>query len=81
MVTIKFQGRDIEADLINISSSDDDWSDFTLEDGTVIKIKTILTKVLRATTEKTEIGEPLYILQMTQITTTEVNPELMTGDD
>ena len=77
MAKIKYQGRDVEVVPVPIREVNEHWNEYTLEDGSTARIKIVLSKVFRAVDEKTELGEPLYIIQTSNIVTVDVNPDLM----
>lgn len=54
-------GRKVQATEISIRKSTENWNEYELEDGNVIKIKLVLLKILK-TVEKNEVtGEPIYM--------------------
>lgn len=61
MKHIKYQGRSVDTDEVDVVSSNEHWNEYQLADGTELAIKTVLIKVFKATTEKTQDGDPLYI--------------------
>lgn len=69
---IKFAGKDVDADLIEVSQSNEKWNEYLLDDGTVLKMKLVLKKVLRATDTYDPDGNPIYVAESQNILT--VNP-------
>jgi hypothetical protein len=68
-VTINFGGRQVEATPIDVNQSSEKWNDYLLEDGTVLKMKLILKKVLRVDNEYDGEGNPVYVMQSTNVST------------
>jgi hypothetical protein len=66
-VTINFGGRQVEATPIDVNQSSEKWNDYLLEDGTVLKMKLILKKVLRVDNEHDAEGNPVYVMQSTNV--------------
>ncbi|MBL7197941.1 MAG: hypothetical protein ISS47_07550 [Candidatus Omnitrophica bacterium] len=67
-VKINFGGREVEATPMEVSQSSERWNEYLLEDGTVLKMKLVLTKVLRIDNEYDREGNPRYIMQSTNVT-------------
>jgi hypothetical protein len=47
----------------DVVSSKDGWSDYTIEDGSVIRAKAVILDVKRAIDQYSPDGNPLYIVQ------------------
>jgi len=52
-------------------------SEYTLDDGTVLKVKPVIVDVKRATDQYGVDGKPLYVLTLTNITETTAPSRLM----
>jgi hypothetical protein len=52
---------------VDIVSSKDGWSEFTLTDGTVIRAKAAVLDVKKMVGQYNADGEPVYVLQMTMV--------------
>jgi len=65
---INFNGEEVEALPIDINQTNEYWNQYLLDDGTVIKMKLVATKVLRVDNKYDQEGNPLYIIQSTNIT-------------
>lgn len=61
---------------IDILSSKDGWSEYTLADGTVIRTKCALLDVKQMVGQYNAEGEPIYVLQMTMINQAKVPDQL-----
>lgn len=49
---------------IPIAESTEKWSEFTLEDGTVVRVKTSLVSVARLKDEYDVGGQPVYVMSL-----------------
>jgi hypothetical protein len=67
-VKINFGGEEVEASPIDISQTNEYWNQYLLDDGSVVKMKLVATKVLRVDNKYDLEGNPLYIIQSTNIT-------------
>jgi hypothetical protein len=61
---------------VDIVSSKDGWSEFALEDGTVIRTKAAVLDVQKLVDQYNADGEPIYMLQLTMINQTRVPDNL-----
>lgn len=53
-----------EGQEVQVAESTERWSDFTLEDGSVIRAKLMLTSAIRVDGEYDQNGNPLYIMNV-----------------
>lgn len=68
-------GRKVQATEVGIEKSTENWNEYELEDGFIIKMKLVLLKVLK-TNEKNEItGEPIYITNTQNLMVTTLKKE------
>jgi len=67
-IKINFGGEEVEALPMEINQTNEYWNQYLLDDGTVIKMKLVATKVLRVDNKYDLEGNPLYIIQSTNIT-------------
>jgi hypothetical protein len=68
-MTINFGGRQVEATPVDVNQSSEKWNEYLLEDGTVLKMKLILKKVMRVDNEYDGEGNPIYVMQSTNVNT------------
>ena len=76
----KVDNKIVHGTFLDFKSLTEDWNTYRLEDGTKLKIKTIVTKVFRLEGSYNKEGDPIYNVQSTNIVTTEVPPELKQDD-
>ena len=57
-----------ESELIDVTDSKENWNEYLLADGTVLKMKGVLTEVWRVLDEFDADGNPRYILKSSNIT-------------
>ena len=66
-ITINLGGREVEAIPVDVNQSNEVWNEYLLEDGTVLKMKLILKKVMRVANEFDAEGNPVYVMQSTNV--------------
>jgi hypothetical protein len=69
-------GRVVDAELADVQSSQESWSQYLLGDGTTLKLKVIVTEVWRAVGEYDNDGNPLYIAKSNNILVVNAPDEL-----
>lgn len=65
--TIDYQGHSIEVVNVEAISCRESWNEYQLNDGNLLKVKLVVTKVSKATNEKTIDGKPLYLIKSQNI--------------
>ncbi|MBI3317349.1 MAG: hypothetical protein HYZ85_05025 [Candidatus Omnitrophica bacterium] len=75
-VTIQFGGRDAEAVLVEVNQASEKWNEYFLDDGSTIKMKLILKKVLKVENEFDGEGNPVYVMQSTNVTSVSAPQQL-----
>jgi S-adenosylhomocysteine hydrolase len=61
---------------VDIVSSKEGWSEFTLQDGTVIRAKAVLLDVKKMINQFNAEGDPIYLMQMIMANQTRVPTSL-----
>jgi hypothetical protein len=56
-----------DAELVEVHRTNELWNDYLLGDGTVLKMKTIVTEVWRVVGEYDNDGNPIYIVRSTNV--------------
>ena len=54
--------RQVEAEQVDFESKAEPWSTYELTDGTILKVRVILTGVLRIEGEYDQSGNPIYVV-------------------
>lgn len=60
-------GRKIEATNVDFKTEKEGWNEYMLVDGSVLKFKTVITSVIRTEDYDPMTGDPVYIIQSTNI--------------
>lgn len=64
---INFGGREVDGTFVEVNSSNERWNEYLLEDGTVLKMKLILKKVMKIDGQYDPEGNPVYVMQSTNV--------------
>ena len=68
-ITLNLGGREVEATPVEVNQAGEHWNEYLLEDGTVLKMKLILKKVFKVANEVDAEGNPVYVMQSTNVST------------
>lgn len=79
-VTINMGGKQVQATPVDVNHSSEKWNEYLLEDGTVLKMKLVLKKVFKVDGEFDEEGNPVYVMQSTNVTSINAPHDLKKKD-
>ncbi len=74
-IKVKIKDQEVEGEIINIYSAREDWNEYVLEDGTKIKLKVVVSKIIR-TDLIDNSGDPVYLVNSTNVVDAVVPEEL-----
>lgn len=63
MRKIPFRGQEVDATEVDFQTRKEDWNEYQLMDGTVIKMKLVAGEVFRIEGEYDEEDNPVYIVR------------------
>jgi hypothetical protein len=66
-IKINYGGEEVEATPLEINQSQEQWNHYLLDDGSVVKIKLVATKVLRIENKFDDERNPVYLVKSTNI--------------
>jgi hypothetical protein len=66
----------VDAELIDVQQANEQWSQYLLADGTVIKLKVVVTEVWKVIGTYDNDGNPQYIVRSGNIVTVNAPDEL-----
>jgi hypothetical protein len=69
-------GNEGEAEVISFRASNENWNDYLLDDGTVLRMKLVVTEVLRVTNQYDQQGNPVYMVTSTNVMAIDAPDEL-----
>ena len=75
-INVPFEGKMVPAEQLDFESEKEPWTVYKLEDGTVLKIKTILANAARLVDRYKPDGEPMYVLGVGSLPVLDIPAEL-----
>lgn len=67
MAKVNFQGREVDATEIDFQIRKEDWNEYQLMDGTIIKMKLVISEIFRITDLYDNEGNPVYQIKSTNV--------------
>ena len=64
---VSFGGKTVDGDVIPVDESTERWSNIKLEDGTTIRLKPVVTDVIRLEGVFDSDGQPVYVVKSTNV--------------
>lgn len=69
-------GMEVEAIDVDFTTVNEDWNEYRLEDGTVLKFKTVVSSIIRTENYDPMTGDPVYHVRSTNLLRVKVPDEL-----
>ena len=66
MPRVNYMGRKMEADDVRVISSQEHWNTYQLEDGHEVRVKLVVSQMLRVPGKVDPEGNPVYLIRHTQ---------------
>ena len=60
---VPYQGRQVDGKSVEFLTRKEDFNEYQLTDGTILKIKMVVTRIIRLDEEKAPDGKPIYLIQ------------------
>lgn len=66
-IKVNYAGEEVDAVPVEINQAGENWNQYLLDDGSIIKMKLVATKVLRLENKYDEDNNPVYLVKSTNI--------------
>ncbi len=66
---IEFQGKETWGEEVEFETEKESWNEYILQDGTRLKMKTVVSDVLRIENAFTPTGDPVYFVNASNVMT------------
>lgn len=60
---VQYQGRQVEGESVDFFTRKEDFNEYQLTDGKTLRIKMVVTRIIRLEEEKAPDGSPIYLIQ------------------
>jgi len=74
-------GKEREAEAVEVEDSEENWSLYELSDGTTLRVKPVVVKVARIKGEYKPDGSPVYVIETQDVVGTEAPDNLKNASE
>ncbi|MGF1473776.1 MAG: hypothetical protein ACFB50_18800 [Rubrobacteraceae bacterium] len=74
-------GRVIEGTVMNFQTGGEHWNEYLVDDGTVVRVKLVVTEIIRLDGEYNAQGEPIYTVESTNVSAISAPEELHQSEE
>jgi hypothetical protein len=67
MTKINFQGREVDGTEVEFQTRKEDWNEYQLMDGSIIKMKLVVSQIFRIENVYDNEGNPAYQIKSTNV--------------
>ncbi|MFC1870972.1 hypothetical protein ACFLYF_01015 [Chloroflexota bacterium] len=64
---VPYQGRQVEGQSVDFLTRKEDFNEYQLGDGKILRIKMVVTRIIKLEEEKAPDGKPIYLVQSQNI--------------
>ncbi len=64
---VPYQGRQVEGKPVEFLARKEDFNEYQLTDGKILRIKMVVTRIIRLEAETAPDGSPVYLIQSQNI--------------
>ncbi len=69
-------GREVDATVLTFRTNSENFNEYLLDDNTVIKLKVVVTEVMRLEGEYDSMGNPSYFVQSTNVVSVDASDNM-----
>ena len=70
ILSVPFEGKQEQAIRIGFKIKEEEWNNYNLDDGTSMRMKTVVTDVVRLVSKIRKDGQPIYLVRSTNLVET-----------
>ena len=78
-VKVPYLNKMAEGEQLEYNTVNEDWNVYETEDGTKIRVKTVVSKIIRLDEINKTTNEPIYVINSTNLVDSDVPEELKGG--
>jgi hypothetical protein len=67
---VTYQGRQVEATEVEFFIRKEDWNEYQLSDGTLVRFKTVVSDIIKIPGEVDSEGNPVYLVRSSNLVRT-----------
>jgi len=78
-IKVPFEGKIVEGVEMEFKSIKEDWNEYQINDGTIVRLKVVVTNVARITDKYDNDGNPIYVVKSSNVLSISAPEKLKKG--
>ena len=74
-------GRVVEGTVMSFQTGGEHWNEYLVDDGTIVRVKLVVTDIIRLDGEYNAKGDPIYTVESTNVSAISAPEELRQSED
>lgn len=74
-------GRVVEGTVMSFQTGGEHWNEYLVDDGTIVRVKLVVTDIIRLDGEYNAQGDPIYTVESTNVSAISAPEELRQSED
>jgi hypothetical protein len=66
-IKVPFEGKNVDGVELDFKTTKEEWNEYELTDGTIIRLKVVVTNIARLTDKYDNVGNPMYIVRSSNV--------------
>jgi len=76
---VPYQGTIVEGVEMDFKTIKEDWNEYQLGDGSIIRMKVVVTNIVRLEDKYDNVGNPIYVVKSSNVLTVSAPEKLKKG--
>ena len=81
IVKIPYQAAMVDAEELDFQTMKEEWNEYQISDGSTIRIKLVMTNIVRLLDKRDQEGNPIYVAKTSNVMAVSVPGKLKKGTD
>jgi len=78
-IKVPFEGKIVEGVDLDFKTLKEEWNEYQVTDGSIIRMKVVVTNIARVTDKYDNVGNPIYVVKSSNVLTVSAPEKLKKG--
>jgi hypothetical protein len=78
-VRVPFEGKTVEGIDLDFKTQKEEWNEYQVNDGTIIRMKVVVTNIARVIDKYDNDGNPIYVVKSSNVLTVSAPEKIRKG--
>jgi len=78
-IKVPFEGKSHDAIDLDFKTINEDWNEYQVADGTIVRLKTVVTNIVKVPEKYDNAGNPVYIVKSSNVLSISAPEKLKKG--